>query len=103
MLSARKVEIFMIVFSVLILQKAKNLSYIGWGQIPTAQIDVKTTNSGLKVRVTKKDSDQCWDEPLPCTPYYLESLESIKHDNTSNFVFGFKSKAELTNPDFLRN
>ena len=50
----------------------------GFYPVPTAQLRVYLTSSGLKVYVPESGvadnygglaSDKCWDAPLPCTPY----------------------------------
>ena len=41
--------------------------------IPTTALVEKQTDSGLKVYVPAK-GDQCWDSPLPCTPYFNPAL-----------------------------
>jgi hypothetical protein len=41
--------------------------------LPKASLVVRHTLSGLAVYVPAQ-GDQCWDAPLPCTPYFDESL-----------------------------
>jgi hypothetical protein len=61
------------------------ISY-GWGQpyralfavrelpaLPKADLDVRHTPSGLAVYLPAEGGN-CWDAPLPCTPYFDETL-----------------------------
>jgi hypothetical protein len=45
----------------------------GYSAIPQAPLQVQTTESGLQVLVPTT-GDQCWDSPLPCTPYFNKHL-----------------------------
>jgi hypothetical protein len=47
--------------------------------IPVAQTVLRTTDSGLKV-LMPETGDQCWDAPLPCTPYFNPKLRSRSGD-----------------------
>jgi hypothetical protein len=47
---------------------------------PQPETRILETRSGLEVRVPVK-SDQCWDAPLPCTPYFNNELELRKKEN----------------------
>ncbi len=40
----------------------------GFHPLPPADVQMFTTTSGLVV-YTPRAGDQCWDAPLPCTPY----------------------------------
>jgi hypothetical protein len=47
---------------------------------PQSETKILETRSGLEVRVPVK-GDQCWDAPLPCTPYFNNELELRKKEN----------------------
>jgi hypothetical protein len=47
---------------------------------PQSETKILQTRSGLEVRVPVK-GDQCWDAPLPCTPYFNNELELRKQRN----------------------
>jgi hypothetical protein len=98
---AKQLQILMIVVIVLCLQKVRHFSYVGWEEIPSESTEIKKTNSGLLVRVPLK-GDQCWNSPLPCTPYFLSSLRTRDGIGNANFNSGFVSKAEYSNPKFWR-
>ena len=46
----------------------------GWKPIKTMALAEEVTSHGLKVHVPVK-TDQCWDSPLPSTPYFNPALE----------------------------
>src|SRR5439155_15277043 len=48
------------------------ISTSGWQPVPRAVLTTRTTASGLAVYVPQKG--QCWDSPLPCTPYFDSRL-----------------------------
>ena len=48
----------------------------GFQLIKSAPLEIKYTNTGLKVYVPM-DGDQCHDSPLPCTPYFDSNLRFI--------------------------
>jgi hypothetical protein len=48
-------------------------AYSGWAPIKAASLERKVTTSGLVVFVPQT-GDQCWDAPLPCTPYFDPDL-----------------------------
>ncbi len=50
------------------------LNLMGWQAIPQAALEKKMTRSGLSVWVPENGQTQCWDGPLPCTPYFNEDL-----------------------------
>lgn len=50
------------------------LNLNGWNAIPHAILEEKITRSGLSVWVPVNGQTQCWDGPLPCTPYFNENL-----------------------------
>ena len=47
---------------------------------PQCETKILLTRSGLEVRVPVK-GNQCWDAPLPCTPYFNNELELRKQGN----------------------
>ncbi|HOW36552.1 MAG TPA: hypothetical protein PL155_09090 [Candidatus Omnitrophota bacterium] len=49
--------------------------------MPASAIVQQITNSGLIIFTTKKENDQCWDAPLPCTPYFNENLNLRDKNN----------------------
>jgi hypothetical protein len=49
------------------------ISVDGWQPLPTARLIARTTTSGLPI-LTPAKGDQCWDAPLPCTPYFRADL-----------------------------
>jgi hypothetical protein len=51
----------------------KEISMSGWQAIPDVPLEKRATRSGLIV-LTPKTGAQCWDAPLPCTPYFNELL-----------------------------
>lgn len=58
----------------------KNISNSGFQTAQTVPLDIKQTTSGLTIYVPVT-GDQCWDSPLPCTPYFNPSLELRNVDN----------------------
>jgi hypothetical protein len=54
---------------------------------PQSETKILHTRSGLEVRVPVK-SNQCWDAPLPCTPYFNNELELRKQENLQS---GFRA------------
>ncbi|MBU3584113.1 hypothetical protein ICN41_08960 [Polynucleobacter sp. 15G-AUS-farblos] len=52
------------------------LTLDGWQVIPQAVLEQKITHSGLSVWVPVNGQTQCWDGPLPCTPYFNENLSA---------------------------
>jgi hypothetical protein len=57
--------------------------------LPKVDLIVRHTSSGLAVYVPAQ-GNQCWDAPLPCTPYFDESL---RLRNPSSLRWGFTSEA----------
>jgi hypothetical protein len=57
--------------------------------LPKPALTVRHTLSGLAVYVPAQ-GNQCWDAPLPCTPYFDESL---RLRNPSSLRWGFTSEA----------
>lgn len=51
----------------------KSISTSGWHAVKEVPLDRKVTSSGLTV-YTPKTGDQCWDSPLPSTPYFNDRL-----------------------------
>jgi hypothetical protein len=78
---------------VLALSAVKPPSWSGWQPIPSIPTKIMVTRSGLQVRVTMAD-DQCWDAPLPCTPYFNPGLRSRADGPGEDFHAGFSSTAE---------
>lgn len=50
------------------------ISVDGWHPVKQVALNVKVTRSGLRV-YTPVQGDQCWDSPIPSTPYFKESLK----------------------------
>jgi hypothetical protein len=61
----------------------KAVSTSGWYAVNKVELDRKTTLSGLTV-YTPKTGDQCWDSPLPSTPYFNDRLKLINSENISS-------------------
>jgi hypothetical protein len=53
--------------------------------LPKVELLVRHTVSGLEVYVPA-EGNQCWDAPLPCTPYFDETL---RQRNESSLRWGF--------------
>jgi hypothetical protein len=51
----------------------RDISLIGFEKVTEVPLIKKETKSGLEVYVPVS-GDQCWDSPLPCTPYFNDSL-----------------------------
>jgi hypothetical protein len=49
------------------------ISVDGWQPLPTTRLIARTTTNGLVI-LTPAKGDQCWDAPLPCTPYFRVDL-----------------------------
>ena len=65
--------------------------------LPKVDLVVRHTSSGLAIYVPAQ-GQQCWDAPLPCTPYFDESL---RLRNESSMRWGFTSEgraAETQSP-----
>ncbi len=69
--------------------------------VPRAELIARTTPSGLQVYTpARAGHDQCWDAPLPCTPYFLPSLRQRKRAH--NLGAGFyldAARGPLTPPE----
>lgn len=65
-----------------------SLSSGDFGVLPAPDIVVRKTQSGLPVYVPAH-GDQCWDAPLPCTPYFNKTLHLRSR---ANMRWGFASK-----------
>jgi hypothetical protein len=64
----------------------KEISLSGFQAIKTISLNIKQTSSGLSVYVPV-EGDQCWDSPLPCTPYFNPSLSLREPSNPgSGFI-----------------
>jgi len=55
-----------------------------WPHFHTPEVFQRTTNSGLAIWVSK--DEDCWDAPLPCTPYFDPALQRIPWLNRFYFV-----------------
>ncbi len=49
----------------------------GLHSLPQASVAVRTTSTGLQVNVPV-GGDQCWNAPLPCTPYFHPELRLLE-------------------------
>ena len=49
-----------------------------WPRIEKTQAEERKTEKGLKVWTPSKGSEQCWDHPIPCTPYFDNSLREVQ-------------------------
>ncbi len=74
------------------LVSAKELSHL-----PKATVVIRRTISGLPVNVPVQ-GNQCWDAPLPCTPYFDETL---RLRNGDSMRWGFASEARAENLEKL--
>jgi len=63
----------------------KSISNSGWHAIKEVPLDRKVTSSGLTV-YTPRFGDQCWDSPLPSTPYFNDQL---RLRNSASMSSGF--------------
>lgn len=54
-------------------RKVKEISTSGFEPVPAPAMNTKDTASGLTVHIPA-DGNQCWDSPIPATPYYNENL-----------------------------
>ena len=62
------------------------ISLDGWQPDKQVALDLKVTKSGLSI-YTPVTGDQCWDSPVPCTPYFNENLRLIDPaDMSSGFT-----------------
>ena len=62
------------------------ISLDGWQPDKQVALDLKVTKSGLAI-YTPVTGDQCWNSPVPCTPYFNENLRLIDPTEMSS---GFK-------------
>jgi hypothetical protein len=77
------------------------VSSSGWYPIKTIPLVQRETSSGLVV-FTPEQGDQCWDAPLPCTPYFNHSLRlRIPGKLASGFTvtMPWKNAGQGTAPD----
>jgi hypothetical protein len=67
------------------LQRAtiSDVSFSGWCDGQSVPLQQKVTYSGLRVWVPVT-GDQCWDAPLPCSPYLNEHLRLRRPDDLSS-------------------
>ncbi len=62
----------------------KQHTFSGWQDIPSVSTEVKITQSGLRVHLPNTNTGElCWNEPLPCTPYFNEKLR-LRTDPKNN-------------------
>jgi hypothetical protein len=62
--------------------------------LPKVSLRVRQTRSGLAVYVPT-EGDNCWDAPLPCTPYFDETLRLRNRQSMSwGFASAFASEAQ---------
>jgi len=61
----------------------KSISVSGWHPVKNVPLDRKVTSSGLIV-YTPKTGDQCWDSPLPSTPYFNARLRLRNPESMSS-------------------
>ena len=73
--AALNIGVFMIfMFYLLPINELKELDFTsGYQTIPSSALTEQRTDSGLIVYVPV-EGDQCWDAPLPCTPYFNSGL-----------------------------
>ena len=68
---------------------------------PNATLITRKTSSGLTIYVPV-ETNQCWDAPLPCTPYFLDSLHSRElgklESGFAEEYTGEAREAEVTRP-----
>jgi hypothetical protein len=60
-------------------------AFSGLEQIPTAELELQVTTSGIEVWVPIKEG-LCWDSPLPSTPYFNENLKFRNDTMQSGFI-----------------
>ncbi len=61
--------------------------------VPHPDYETKYTDSGIEIHITN-ERDQCWDIPLPCTPYFYKNLNLLKPgDLSSGFWLAPDTKA----------
>ena len=77
------------------LQKQINgiISQQGFYMIPSVELQTFITKSGLIV-YTPKEGDQCWDAPLPCTPYADPNLRLREDGNIKSGFMIFTRDGE---------
>ena len=72
----------------------EEISKSGWHVVNEVPLEKRMTSSGLLV-YTPKFGDQCWDAPLPCTPYFKESLRLRRPgDMASGFTVNLQETFE---------
>jgi hypothetical protein len=67
------------------------VSTAGWHSLPLIPLKRETTESGLAIFVPES-GDQCWDAPLPSTPYFNKHLRLIDPQSVSS-GFSVKNQA----------
>ena len=69
-----------------------NISLDGWQKDEQPQLVEKVTKHGLRVYTPLQGKDQCFDAPLPCTPYFNENLRLRRAgDLASGFIIQEKN------------
>ncbi len=66
----------------------KAISLSGWHPITSVPLEERITSSGLLVYTPKNGGQQCWDSPLPSTPYYNFNIH-LRLKNSENLSAGF--------------
>jgi hypothetical protein len=61
----------------------RKISTQGYYDPPVAALSEHVTESGLIIWMPDR-GDQCWDSPLPCTPYFQSSLRLLKPGQPEN-------------------
>ena len=60
-----------------------DISWSGYQAVPQVALTQVWTDSGLML-YTPRDGEQCWDAPLPCTPYVNLTLSLREADDLSS-------------------
>ena len=66
----------------------------GWQTVRKAELIERTTRSGLRVYMPA-NGDQCWDSPLPSTPYFNDSLTLRKQGDPAS---GYRVEKQADRP-----
>ena len=80
--------ILLFVTILLLIIQSRNISLRGWQDIRQIKTEIKKTTSRLTINKPIK-GDQCWNSPLPCTPYFNENLKTRGHVSEKNLKSGF--------------
>jgi hypothetical protein len=65
--------------------KFTDISLSGFQEVKKNKVEIKKTLSGLSVYVPV-EGEQCWDSPIPCTPYFNPTLK-LREPNDIKFGF----------------